>query len=120
MDGDGWCDGNVTTTTGMEHGGNDGGAPTSNGHHRSMITHYGQGSVHLELSSFRYKYGALPHRSRDGFTYTRPLPPLGVRDFNHTPGNVSKFNGLLYLVRRSLLNPPGGRASDDVFFLMDS
>ena len=29
------------------------------------------------------------------------------------PGHMSKFNGLLYLVRQSLLNPHGGRANDN-------
>ena len=42
-----------------------------------------------------------------------PLLPLDVRDLDRPPGHVSKFNGLSYLVRRSLLNPPRGRANDD-------
>jgi len=37
-----------------------------------------------------------PHRSRDDFTYARPLPPLDVRDLDRAPGHVSKFNGLSY------------------------
>ena len=54
-----------------------------------------------------------PHRSRDGFTYARPLSPLDVHDLDRAPGHVSKFNSLSYLVRRSLLNPPGGRVNKD-------
>jgi len=46
--------------------------------------------------SFGYKYGAPPHRLRDGFTYARPLPPLYMRDLDHVLGHVSKFNGLSY------------------------
>ena len=69
-----------------------------------MLAHHGKASVHLELESFGYKYGAPPH-ARNGFTYTHPLPPLDVRDIDRAPGHVSKFNGLSYLVRRSLLNP---------------
>ena len=95
----------------MERGGNSGGAPMSNGHHRGMLAHYGRASVHLELSSFEYKYGAAPHRLRDGFTYAHPLLTLDMRDLDRVSGHVSKFNGLSYLVRRSLLNPPGGRAT---------
>jgi hypothetical protein len=78
-----------------------------------MLAHYGRASAHLELSSFGYKYGTPPHHSQDGFTYARPLPPLDVYDLNRAPGHVSKFNGLSYLVRRSLLNPPGGHANND-------
>ena len=63
--------------------------------------------------SFGYKYGSAPHCTRDCFTYARPLPTLNVRDLDRVPGHVSKFNGLSYLVRRSLLNPPGGRANED-------
>jgi hypothetical protein len=89
-------------------------APTTNdGRRHGMLAHYGKASVHLELASFGYKYGAPPHRSRDGFTYTRPLPPLDVRDLDRAPGHVSKFNGLSYLVRRSLLNPSGGGGAND-------
>ena len=113
MDGHGRCDGYVTATTAMKHSGDSGGAPTSNGHHRGMLAHYGQTSVHLKLLSFGYKYGAAPHRSRDGFTYACPLPTLDVCDLDRVPGHVSKFNGLSHLVRRSLLNPPGGRVKDN-------
>jgi hypothetical protein len=80
----------------MERGGNGGGAPTSDGRHCGMLAHYVRESVHLELLSFGYKYGAPPHRSQDDFTYARPLPPLDVRDLDRTPGHVSKFNGLSY------------------------
>ena len=111
MDGNGRCNGNAMMA--MEPGGNGGGAPTSDGRHRGMFVHYGRASVHLELSSFGYKYGAPPHCSWDCFTYARPLLPLDVRDLNRAPRHVSKFNGLLYPVRRSLLNPPRGRANDD-------
>ena len=69
--------------------------------------------MHLELLSFGYKYGSAPHCTRDCFTYARPLPTLNVRDLDRVPGHVSKFNGLSYLVRRSLLNPPGGLVSND-------
>ena len=96
MDGDGRCDGNATAMTVMERGGDGGGAPTSNGRHRGMLAHYVRESVHLELSSFGYKYGAPPHCSREGFTYACPLLPLGVRDLDCAPGHVSKFNGLSY------------------------
>jgi len=61
-----------------------------------MLTHYVRESAHLELSSSGYKYGAPPHRSREGFTYARPLPPLDVRDLDRAPRHVSKFNGLSY------------------------
>ena len=46
--------------------------------------------------SFGYKYRAPPHRSRDAFTYARPLTPLYMRDLDRAPGHVSKFNGLSY------------------------
>ena len=77
-----------------------------------MLARYSWAPVHLKLSSFGYQYGAGPHCSQDGFTYACPLPTLDVRDLNRVLGHVSKFNGLSYLVRRSLLNPPGGRAND--------
>ncbi|KAL3808397.1 hypothetical protein ACHAXA_009838 [Cyclostephanos tholiformis] len=77
---------------------------------QGMLAHHGKASVHLELESFGYKYGAPPH-ARNGFTYTRPLPPLDIRDLDRALGHVSKFNGLSYLVRRSLLNP--SRRDDD-------
>ena len=54
-----------------------------------------------------------PYRLRDRFTYAHPLMPLDVCDLGRAPGHVSKFNCLLYLVRWSLLNSPGGRANDD-------
>ena len=99
----------------MERGGNGNGAPTTNGRHRGMLARYGRTSVHLKLSSFGYKYGAPPHRSRDGFTYALPLPPLDMRDLDCAPGHVSKFYGLSlsYLVRQSLLNPPGGHVNNN-------
>ena len=75
MDGIGRCNGNATAMTVTERGGNGGGAPMSDGHHRGMLAHYNWESVHLELSSFGYKYGAPPHRSRDGFTYAPPSRP---------------------------------------------
>ena len=78
-----------------------------------MLARYSWAPVHLELSSFGYQYGAGPHCSQDGFTYACPLPTLDVRDLNRVPGHVLKFNGLSYLVRRSLLNPPRGRANND-------
>ena len=96
MDGNGRYYSNAAATTAMERGGDGGGAPTSDGHHRGMLEHYVRESAHLELSSFRYKYCAPPHRSREGFTYARPLPPQDVRDLNRAPGHVSKFNGLSY------------------------
>jgi hypothetical protein len=61
-----------------------------------MLVHYVRESMHLELSSFGYRYVAPPHRSRNSFTYARPLPPLDVRDLDRAPGHVSKFNGLSY------------------------
>ena len=114
MDGHGRCDGYVTATTAMKHSGDSGGAPTSNGHHRGMLAHYSQTSVHLKLLSFGYKYGAAPHRSRDGFTYACPLPTLDVCDLDRVPGHVSKFNGLLYLAGQAVPpDPSGGHANND-------
>jgi len=81
MDGDGRCDGNAMATTAMERGGDGGGTRTSDGHHRGPS---GTNTV------------PPPHRSRDGFTYARPLPPLYMRDLDHVLGHVSKFNGLSY------------------------
>ena len=95
-DGDERCDDNVAAMTTTERGGNGGGAPASDGRHRGMLTHYVRESMHIEMSSFGYKYGAPPHRSREGFIYTCPLPPLDVRDLDRTPGHVSNFNGLSY------------------------
>ena len=92
MDGNGWCDINAKATMAMERGGDDGGTPTSSGRHRGMPAHYIRESVHLELSSFGYKYRAPPHRSQDGFTHARLLPPLDVHGLDRVPGHVSKFN----------------------------
>ena len=113
MDNDGRCNGYAAVTKAMERSGNSNGAPTSNGRHRDMLARYGWASVHLKLSSFGYKYGALPHRSWDRFTHACPLPPLDVRDLNRALGHMLKFNGLSYLVRRSLLNPPRGHANNN-------
>jgi hypothetical protein len=113
MDDNGHYNGYTTAMTAMERGGNGDGAQTSNGFHRGMLARYGRASMHLELSSFGYKYGTPPHRSRDSFTYARPLSPLDVRGLDRAPGHVSKFNGLSYLVRRSLLNPPGGHVNNN-------
>ena len=54
-----------------------------------------------------------PPCSRDAFTFARPLPPLDVFDLDRAPGHMSKFNGISYLVRGSLQNPPRGRANDN-------
>ena len=75
-----------------------------------VLAHYDKAFIHLELMSFGYKYGA-PSHARNGFTYTHPLPPLDIRDLDRAPGHISKFNGLQYLVRRSLLNP--SKLNDD-------
>ncbi|EJK47512.1 hypothetical protein THAOC_33759 [Thalassiosira oceanica] len=69
-----------------------------------MLAPFGKASIHLEVVSFGYKYGA-PSQSRRGFTYSHPLPPIDVRDLDRAPGNVAKFDGLSFLVKRSLLNP---------------
>ena len=94
MDGIGRCNGNATAMTVTERGGNGGGAPMSDGHHRGMLAHYNWESMHLELSSFGYEYSAPPHRSWEGFTYAHPLLPLDVHDLDRVLGHVSKFNGL--------------------------
>ena len=75
-----------------------------------VLAHYDKAFIHLELMSFGYKYGA-PSHARNGFTYTHPLPPFDIRDLDRAPGHISKFNGLQYLVRRSLLNP--SKLNDD-------
>ena len=73
---------------------------------------------HLTISIFSfhsvgYKYNA-PKNSK-GFSYAHPLPPIDIRDLDRAPGSVSKFNGLSYLVKRSLLNPSSksGNSNDD-------
>jgi len=58
-----------------------------------------------------YKYNA-PKNSK-GFSYAHPLPPIDIRDLDRAPGSVSKFNGLSYLVKRSLLNPSKGNDDED-------
>ena len=65
MDDNGQCNGYTTAMTAMERGGNSNGAQTSNGRHRGMLARYGRASMHLELSSFGYKYAPPPHRLRD-------------------------------------------------------
>ena len=70
------------------------------------------GDPKIELVSFGYKYGA-PSHSKKGFTYAHPLPPLDVRDLDRAPGHVAKFNGLSYIVKRSLLNPSKFSDADD-------
>ena len=69
-DDNGQCNGYTSAMTAMEHGGNGNGAQTSNGRHHGMLAHYGQASMHLELSSFGYKYGAPPTACRT----TSPTP----------------------------------------------
>ncbi|KAL7528775.1 hypothetical protein ACHAWF_002705 [Thalassiosira exigua] len=76
-----------------------------------MLAAFGKASIHVELVSFGYKYGA-PSHSRKGFTYAHPLPPIDVRDLDRAPGNVAKFNGLSYLVKRALLNPSNDDETD--------
>ena len=66
MGDNGQGNGYTIAMTAMERVGDGDGAPTSNGHYRGMFARYGRTSVHLELSSFRYKYGT-------------PLPPLTGR-----------------------------------------
>ena len=63
------------------------------------------------LVSVGYKYNA-PKNSK-GFSYAHPLPPIDIRDLDRAPGNVSKFNGLSYLVKRSLLNPSKANSGND-------
>ncbi len=109
MDGDGWCDINATVMMAMERGGDGGGTPTSNGRHHGMLAHYVRESVHLELSSFGYKYRAPPHRSQDGFTYARPLLPLDVHGLDCVPGHVSKFNAYLTSMMSIMTMSGGGR-----------
>ena len=114
MNDDGRCNGYTTAMTAMERGGDSNDTHTSNGRHRGMLARYGRASVHLELSSFGYKYGAPPHRSQDGSTYACPLLPLDVRDLDCAPGHVSKFNGLLYLAGQAVPpDPSGGHANND-------
>ena len=60
IDGDGRCNGNAMATTAMERSSDGGGVLTSDGRHLGMLLHYGRASVHLELSSFGYKYSAPP------------------------------------------------------------
>lgn len=62
-------------------------------------------------ASVGYKYNA-PKNSK-GFSYAHPLPPIDIRDLDRAPGSVSKFNGLSYLVKRSLLNPSKGNDEVD-------
>ena len=83
---------------------------TNNSNNDGMLAQFGKASIHVELVSFGYKYGA-PSHSKKGFTYSNPLPPLDVRDLDRAPGHVAKFNGLSYLVKRALLNP--SRGNDD-------
>jgi hypothetical protein len=105
----------ATATTVMERGGDGSGAPMSDGRHRRMRAHSGRASVHLGLLSFGYKYSTPPPplAGRLHLRYAHPLPPLDVRDLDRTSGHMSKFNGLSYLVGRSLLNLPGGHANND-------
>ena len=42
------------------------------------------------------------------------MPPIDIRDLTRAPGHVSKFNGLSYLVKRSLLNPSKASSRNDV------
>jgi len=71
-DGDERCDGNLAATTATERGGNGGGAPASDGRHRGMLAQYVRESVHLEMSSFGYKYGAPP--TAHGRASSTPTP----------------------------------------------
>ena len=84
----------------------------SNNAENNMLAPFGKAFIHLELVSFGYKYGA-PSHSKKGFTYAHPLPPLDVRDLDRAPGHVAKFNGLSYIVKRSLLNPSKFSDADD-------
>eukprot|EP00984_Skeletonema_dohrnii_P037883 scaffold40447_cov228-Skeletonema_dohrnii-CCMP3373.AAC.2 len=76
-----------------------------------MLAPFGKAPIHLEIMSFGYKYNA-PKNSK-GFSYAHPLPPIDIRDLTRAPGHVSKFNGLSYLVKRSLLNPSKASSSND-------
>eukprot|EP00986_Skeletonema_menzelii_P019800 scaffold29155_cov166-Skeletonema_menzelii.AAC.4 len=76
-----------------------------------MLAPFGKAPIHLEIMSFGYKYNA-PKNSK-GFSYAHPLPPIDIRDLDRAPGSVSKFNGLSYLVKRSLLNPSKASGNDD-------
>ena len=75
--------------------------------------HHLSNNFHSLASSFSvgYKYNA-PKNSK-GFSYAHPLPPVDIRDLNRAPGSVSKFNGLSYLVKRSLLNPSSKSSSSN-------
>jgi len=84
----------------------------NNNDNNGMLAHFNNASIHLELVSFGYKYGA-PSHSKRGFTYAHPLPPLDVRDLDRCPGHVAKFTGLSHLVKRALLNPSTKRSNDD-------
>eukprot|EP00985_Skeletonema_marinoi_P027141 scaffold21796_cov125-Skeletonema_marinoi.AAC.3 len=76
-----------------------------------MLAPFGKAPIHLEIMSFGYKYNA-PKNSK-GFSYAHPLPPIDIRDLTRAPGHVSKFNGLSYLVKRSLLNTSKASSSND-------
>lgn len=111
----------ISTTTKMEHYGskdkqrreynnnNNNNINDNNG----MLAPHGKASIHLELVSFGYKYGAPSQSKKRGFSYAHPLPPLDVRDLDRAPGHVAKFNGLSHLVKRSLLNPSHKKTNDD-------
>ena len=75
MDSDGRCNGNATAMMVMEPGGDGGGTPTSDGRHRGMLAHYVRESVHLELSSFGYKYCAPPTARRTASPTLAPSRP---------------------------------------------
>ena len=113
IDGDGRCNGNAMATTAMERSSDGGGVLTSDGRHLGMLLHYGRASVHLELSSFGYKYSAPPTSHGTASPMPAASRPWTCNDLDRALGHVSKFNSLSYLVRRSLLNPPGGRANDN-------
>ena len=78
MNDDGRCNGYTTAMTAMERGGDSNDTHTSNGRHRGMLARYGRASVHLELSSFGYKYGAPPPPLA-GRLYLRLPPPVPGR-----------------------------------------
>jgi RNase adaptor protein for sRNA GlmZ degradation len=70
-------------------------------HGDSMLAPRGKAPIHVEFISFGYKYGAPS--SREGWSYSQPLPPQDCRNLPRAPHHVARLSGLSYQVKRVLL-----------------
>uniref|UniRef100_A0A7S2LR62 Uncharacterized protein n=1 Tax=Leptocylindrus danicus TaxID=163516 RepID=A0A7S2LR62_9STRA len=72
-----------------------------NSRSRGALVPNGKAPIHVDFTSFGYKYGCP---SSAGWSHVQPLAPLDCRALPRASHRVSKLSGLSHHVKRELLN----------------